>query len=660
MKTSKKDFIVEAEEIIESVNNSLLDLQGGFNPETLNSVFRGIHTLKGLSGLFGLKGITDLSHTLESLLDDLRLGRLELTDDVINFVFSNIDILKNIISQVSEEKQIDDVSDTIKEIESFRKASDTKSNDISLEGFRISPSILNVLSNYEEHRLKTNIKEGNGLYLIKAIFNLTEFAPGLEALNSNLKNLGELIATLPISEGISEGSIGFKLLLGSPMNTDDITSKVGTADIEIISQPKKAVESKPSPLTSMPREVSLKSSTNTVRVDIEKLDRILDTISELVLAKGAVIRIGQELAESVGFISLTLDVHKISQTLDRKLAELQEYLLDLRMVHFSQIFTRLVQVIKRYSREAGKEIDIEIYGEDTRIDKQLAEEIIDPLIHLIRNAIDHGIEPKDKRLILGKKERGAVTLKAFPEGNKVVIMVQDDGAGLDTDKILRKAIERQMVPENQALERKEIFDLIFIPGLSTKTEVSEVSGRGVGMDIVKEKITSLGGFVDVESEHGKGTTFNLTLPITLAIIKALIIQVASDRFAVPLTSVAETFFVEREKIQTIEGREVIERRGEMLPLLRVADVFKLEESPNDECFAVVVGFGSRRLGLLVDNLLEQTEVVIRPLGECLKNIRGLGGAAEIGRHEIVLVLDVENMIEEAFTRKKVSRIAFKA
>ncbi|MEK7271784.1 MAG: chemotaxis protein CheA, partial [Nitrospirota bacterium] len=590
----------------------------------------------------------------------LRLGRLELTDDVINFVFSNIDILKNIISQVSEEKQIDDVSDTIKEIESFRKASDTKSNDISLEGFRISPSILNVLSNYEEHRLKTNIKEGNGLYLIKAIFNLTEFAPGLEALNSNLKNLGELIATLPISEGISGGSIGFKLLLGSPMNTDDITSKVGTADIEIISQPKKAVESKPSPLTSMPKEVSLKSSTNTVRVDIEKLDRILDTISELVLAKGAVIRIGQELAESVGFISLTLDVHKISQTLDRKLAELQEYLLDLRMVPFSQIFTRLVQVIKRYSREAGKEIDIEIYGEDTRIDKQLAEEIIDPLIHLIRNAIDHGIEPKDKRLILGKKERGAVTLKAFPEGNKVVIMVQDDGAGLDTDKILRKAIERQMVPENQALERKEIFDLIFIPGLSTKTEVSEVSGRGVGMDIVKEKITSLGGFVDVESEYGKGTTFNLTLPITLAIIKALIIQAASDRFAVPLTSVAETFFVEREKIQTIEGREVIERRGEMLPLLRVADVFKLEESPNDECFAVVVGFGSRRLGLLVDNLLEQTEVVIRPLGECLKNIRGLGGAAEIGRHEIVLVLDVENMMEEAFTRNKVSRAAFNA
>ncbi len=654
MKTSRKDFVVEAEEIIEGVNSSLLELQSGFNPDTLNSVFRGIHTLKGLSGLFGLKGVTDLSHALESLLDDLRLGKLELIDEVIHFVFSNVDILKHLMAQAAEEKQIDDVSDAVQEIESFRKASDSRGKEVSLEALGISPSILNVLSNYEEHRLKTNIKEGNGLYLIKAIFNLTDFAPGLETLNVNLKKLGEIIATLPISEGVPDGSIGFKLLLGSLLKADDIKSHGASAEIEVISQPKKIAEQKPESVTSRPMEVSLRSSTNTVRVDIEKLDRILDTISELVLAKGAVVRIGQELAENVGYISLTLDVYKISQTLDRKLAELQDYLLDLRMIPFSQIFTRLAQVVRRYTREIGKEIDVEIFGEDTKIDKQLAEEIIDPLIHLIRNAIDHGIEPKDKRLSHGKKERGTVTLKAFPQGNKVVITVQDDGAGLDADKILCRAIERQLVTEGQMPEGKEIFDLIFIPGLSTKTEASEVSGRGVGMDIVKEKITSLGGFVDVESERGKGTTFTLTLPITLAIVKALIIQVADEKFAVPLTSVAETFFVERGKIQTIEGREVIERRGEMLPLLRVADVFKMEEASKNEYFAVVVGFGSRRLGLLVDNLLDQTEVVIRPLGESLKNIHGLSGAAEIGRHEIVLVIDVDNMREETFSKRKVT------
>jgi two-component system chemotaxis sensor kinase CheA len=323
------------------------------------------------------------------------------------------------------------------------------------------------------------------------------------------------------------------------------------------------------------------------------------------------------------------------------------------MVPFSQIFTRLVQVVKRYTREVGKEIEVELFGEDTKIDKQLAEEIVDPLIHIIRNAIDHGIESKEERRALGKKEIGTVTIKAFPEGNKVIVMVQDDGAGIDTDKVLRRALENKLVPENQEYRKNEILDMIFLPGLSTKRQASEVSGRGVGMDIVKEKITSIGGFISIESEKGKGTTFYLSLPITLAIIKALIIQVGKEKFAVPLTSISETFFVSTDKVQTIEGHEVVERRGEMLSLLRVAEVFKLMEEPKNEYFAVVVGFGNRRLGLLVDNLLEQTEVVIRPLGEHLKDMKGLAGAAEIGRHEIVLVLDIEYLIENAFARRRI-------
>lgn len=655
MKTSKKDFIVEAEEIIENVNNSLLDLQNAFNPDTLNSVFRAVHTLKGLSGLFGLKGITDLSHAMESLLDDLRLGKIEFSDDVINFIFGNADILKSLISQVADDKESGDISDAIKEIESFRKSAGTKNKEISLEEIGISPSILKVLSEYEEHRLKSNAREGKGLYLIKAIFDLSDFAPQLETLNAELRNLGEIIATLPVSESLPEASIGFTLLLGSLSELNDIKAKTGSADIKVISPPKSPPALKAAPLSSKAQDVSLKSTTNTVRVDIEKLDKILDAVSELVLAKGAVVRIGKELADDVGYISLTHDIHKISQTLDKKLAELQDYILELRMVPFSQIFTRLVQVVRRYSREVKKDINVELYGEDTKIDKQLAEEIIDPLIHLIRNAIDHGIESEEERLALGKNEKGVLTLKAFPEGNKVVVIVQDDGAGLRTDEILRKAVESGLVPKNQVLSYEEILNLIFIPGLSTKKEASEVSGRGVGMDIVKEKLTSLGGFVDVESEKGKGTTFTLTLPITLAIIKALIIQVVNENFAVPLTSISETFFVETSQIQTIEGREVIEKRGEMLPLLRVAEVLRLEEELQKEYFAVVVGFGSRKLGLLVNNLLEQTEVVIRPLGEHLKDIKGFGGAAEIGRHEIVLVLDVETMMEEAFSKKKIAR-----
>jgi two-component system chemotaxis sensor kinase CheA len=657
MKSSKKDFIIEAEEIIANVNNSLLELHNEFNPDTLNSVFRFIHTLKGLSGLFGLKGITDLSHTLESLLDDLRLEKIELSDSMINFMFHNIDILKNLISQTAEEKEIDDVTSAVQEIESFRKSAVSKNKEISLEDLNISPSILKILSEYEEHRLKNNVKKGKGLYLVKAVFNMADFAPQLESLNKDLKSIGEVIATLPVSEDVPENALGFNLLFGSFSEIDDIKSKTKSTDIKIISTPQRTKNEKDVSPVLIGKDISLKSTTNTVRVDIEKLDRILDTISELVLAKGAVVRIGTEFSEKTVYTPLTVDFHRISQILDRKLAELQDYILELRMVPFSQIFARLAQVVRRYTREIAKEIEVVFFGENTKIDKQLAEEIIDPLIHLIRNAIDHGIESKDERKGTGKKEHGTITIKAFPEGSKVVVTIRDDGAGIDAEKVLRSALENDLISEDQELGSKEIFNLIFLQGLSTKKEANEVSGRGVGMDIVKEKITSLGGFIDVESEKENGTTFTLTLPITLAVIKALIVQVSSEKFAVPLTSISETFFIDDDKIQTIEGREVVERRGEMLPLLRVADIFKLEQKPEKECFAVEIGLGNRRLGLLVDNLLEQTEVVIRPLGEHLNDIIGLCGAAEIGRHEIVLVLDVEALMEEAFKRKKIARSA---
>jgi two-component system chemotaxis sensor kinase CheA len=575
-------------------------------------------------------------------------------------MFHNIDILKNLISQTAEEKEIDDVTGAVQEIESFRKSVVYKSKEVSLEDLNISPSILKILSEYEEHRLKNNVKKGKGLYLVNAVFNIADFAPQLESLNKDLKSMGEVIATLPVSEEVPENALGFNLLFGSFSEIDEIKSKTKSTDIKIISKPQRTKNEKVASPVLKDKDISLKSTTNTVRVDIEKLDRILDTSSELMLAKGAIVRIGKELTEKTGYTPLTVDLHRISQTLDRKLAELQDYILELRMVPFSQIFARLAQVVRRYTREIDKEIEVVFFGENTKIDKQLAEEIIDPLIHLIRNAIDHGIESREERKSTGKKEHGTITIKAFPEGSKVVVTIRDDGAGIDAEKVLRRALENDLISEDQELGSKEIFNLIFLQGLSTKKEANEVSGRGVGMDIVKEKITSLGGFIDVESEKGNGTTFTLTLPITLAIIKALIVQVSREKFAVPLTSISETFFIDDEKIQTIEGREVVERRGEMLPLLRVADIFKLEQRPEKECFAVEIGLGNRRLGLLVDNLLEQTEVVIRPLGEHLSDIIGLCGAAEIGRHEIVLVLDVEALMEEAFTRKKIARSALDA
>ncbi len=652
MKTSKHDFIAEAEDILANAANALLELQSTFNPDTLNALFRAIHTMKGLSGLFGVQGISDLCHTLESLLDDLRLGKIEFTDNGVNFIFVNIDALKTLVAQVSQDQDVDDVSHLVREIEAFRETFQAKSKDINLEKLGISQSILKVLSEYEEHRLKTNVKDGKALYLVKAVFDLATFDKDIEALNSRLRIAGEIIATLPSSQGVPEGSIGFTILMGSSEGIDSLKEKGQASELEMIVPPQAVLPAAPAP--AKPKDVVLKSATNTVRVDIEKLDKILDTVSELVLAKGAVLRIGHEIAATYGYTPLTLDILKISQTFERRLAELQDNILELRMVPFSQIFARLSQVVKRYMREAAKEIDLEIFGEDTEIDKVIAEEIIDPLIHLIRNSIDHGIEPNAERIASGKKERGTITLKSFPKGNNVIITIRDDGAGLNLDKILKKAHENKLVPEAQQFDSREIANLIFLPGLSTKESVSEVSGRGIGMNIVKEKIASLGGFIDIETVAGSGTTFTITLPITLAIIKAILIEVANEKFAIPLTSVSETFIVDTNKIQTIEGREVIETRGKMLPLLRIDRVFMLKEEPKEEYFGVIVGIGDRRIGLLIDNMLGQAEVVVKSLGGYFKNISGLAGAAEIGKHQVILVLDVEALMEEAFSVKKLS------
>jgi two-component system chemotaxis sensor kinase CheA len=649
MKASKKEFIAEAEELLFESQQLILEIQETYktalNPDTVNALFRSMHTLKGLSGLFGHQGITDLSHALESLLDEIRLGKIDITDDVVKFLFKNLDILRSIINGLRDGKE-QDVAGYIKDIESFRASMKGKTTGPSVGGF-IDESIMKVLSEYEEHRLKTNIKDGNGIYLLKAIFELATFDKSLEEMTKAVKSKGELISTLPTSTNVPEGSIGFNLMFASNKQLNELKNDIGH-DIEVLIPLKQAIPPQP----QKPQEISLKSTTTTVRVDIDKLDRILNTIGELTLAKGAVKRIGSEMSEAYGYSPLVLDVYKISQTLERKLAELQDQVLEIRMVPIGQIFSRLAQVVRRYSKETGKDVDLIMYGEDTELDKYLAEEIVDPLMHIVRNSIDHGIEPAEERKGKGKKGQGSIVLKAFQRGNHVVIEVIDDGKGIDTEKVKKKAIEKGLLDPEVELGEREIIDFIFTPGFSTKEIVSEISGRGVGMDVVKEKLSALGGFAEVSTKKDEGTTFTLTLPITLAIIKALIVRVGEESFAVPLTSISETLVVEHKDIQTVEGKEVYYLRGEMLPMMSVGRIFEVESDESDRSFAVVVGLGDRKLGLLVDELLGQHEIVIKSLGDYLKGLSGFAGAAEIGRHELILVLDVESFIEESVIKQK--------
>lgn len=664
MNASRKEFVAEAEDLLEEAQRLILEIQDTFatslNPDSINALFRAMHTMKGVSGLFGLQGITTLSHSMETLMDDVRLGRIEVNDNIVNFLFLNLDILRSLVAKVSNDEEEGDVSAHVQAIENFRQAQKGGGAAAPAEG-GIDESIMKVLSEYEEHRLKANIKEGRGIYLARAVFSLDVFDTELAALTVVIKEKGELISTLPTSSNVPDGSIGFNLMFSSKEPADRFTSSIRFPVDTLVALKGAAPAAAPAPADAAVCTVApvmqqvdtqLKSTSTTVRVDIEKLDRILNTIGELTLAKGAVRRIGAELVETYGHSNLVYDVHKISQTLERRLAELQDQVLEIRMVPIGQIFSRLGQIVRRYSREVGKKIDLVMYGEETELDKYLAEEVVDPLMHLIRNSIDHGIEPPEERKRKGKPESGKITLKAYQKGNHVVIDVKDDGSGINLERVRKKAIEKGMVDEDAELSDKETIDFIFRPGFSTKDAVTDMSGRGVGMDVVKEKMSALGGFSDVETEQGKGTTFILTLPITLAIIKALLVRVGRDTFAVPLTSMSETLIVESHEIQTIEWKEVYYLRGEMLPMIRVSTFFGIPGDNRDRFFAVVVGLGDRRVGLIIDELYGQHEIVIKALGDYFKKLKGFAGAAEIGKHEVILVLDIEALISESLVRQK--------
>ncbi|MDQ7787682.1 MAG: chemotaxis protein CheA [Thermodesulfovibrionales bacterium] len=648
MKASKKEFIAEAEDLLFECQQCVLEIQDTYltavSPDTINALFRSMHTLKGLSGLFGNQGITDISHALESLLDDMRLGKVPITEDVVNFLFKSIDTLSSAINGLKEDTPVDLLAH-IEEIRNFRVSMQAGEQGLDIQGI-IDERILRVLSEYEEHRLKANIKTGNGIYLFNAIFDLSTFDTSLEEVTKKIKGEGELISTLPTSTGVPEGSIGFNLMFASNQNTEAFKQHF-SGNIEVLVPAKHA-----EPQIAAKQDHTVRSATTTVRVDIDKLDRILNTIGELTLAKDAVKRIGAEIEESYPYSPLIRDIHKISVSFERRLGELQDEVLAIRMVPIGQIFSRLAQVIRRYSRETGKEIDLTLYGEDTEVDKSIAEEIIDPLMHLVRNSIDHGIESAEERLAKGKREHGTIVLKAAQKGNHVVIEVIDDGRGIDIAEVRTKAIEKGLIEPDAKIEDREVLDFVFAPGFSTKNVVSEISGRGVGMDIVKEKLSVLGGFTEIRTKKNEGTTITLTLPITLAIIRALLVRAGKHRFAIPLSAISEIIVIELKDIQTIEWKNVYYLRGEMLPIIDVGKIFLLETDKNDQTFAVVVGFGRRKLGVVVDEIIAQHEIVIKSLGNYLKGISGFAGAAEIGRHEVILVLDVESIIEQSLTRQE--------
>ncbi len=648
MSSSKKEFISEAEELLGEAERYLIELQEAsgaeVDPDTVNALFRSIHTLKGISGLFGLEGLKDLSHALEEILDSLRLGEMEITDETLGFLLKNIDILKGLLKEADEGKS-SDVSAYLEDIKEFRKGTAGRGGDKQLGGL-IDEAILGVLSSYEEQRLKANLRRNRGIFTVSAVFSLEDFDKKLSALTEKIKREGELISTLPTSEDVPQDSIGFKILFASDKDADALKADLGMNTVRLAGKETGRRDSQ----AAAP---SLKSISTTVRVDIEKLDRILNTIGDIALTKGALKRIEQELAETYGHSDLVFDIHRATQSLEKRLLELQQQVLEVRMVPIGQIFSRLAQIVRRYSREIGKPVELKVFGEETELDKFIAEEIVDPLMHIVRNAIDHGIESPEERKAEGKPEKGTVTVRAFQRGNSVVVEIEDDGRGVDTEKIKRKAVEKGMISEGTDLDDTELIGLIFRAGFSTKEKVTEVSGRGVGMDVVKERISSIGGYVDVKTERGAYTRFSLTIPITLAVIKSLLVKVGAHTYAMPLSSIVETLAVDGDALQSIEGKSVYNLRGELLPVMPVADFFEAGSDGGVEGgYIVVSGYGERRVGLVVDELIGGQEIVVKSLGAYFDGLKGFAGVAEIGRHNVILVIDVEGLTDEILLRHK--------
>ncbi len=730
--SESQEFVSEAQELIESYSKHLgaieVQIQDGvdYDPDLLNAAFRSVHTLKGLSALSDVNEIVDLSHKLENTLDALRLGKLPLNKRSLDLLFESVDLFQSLLVHVVEGGPGHGSAEVDAFLVNLAKLIDAPESAGPDPLAWLDNSILGVLTEYEEHRLRENVRLGRRIFRVHASFDLMEMSAGIDAVKLKLKSHGEVITLLPSADISSEDRIDLDILVGSKsslgevvdgldeegMSVEDLRTSEVVVTRKRQPEPAKPVKqaaqqaAKPAAPAAAPSKskvtvevddddggfvesppvpprapsggggvggggdddeidpagegnpVSLVSLTQTVRVDLRRLDHLMNLVGELALVHANLVGVvdrQQRANRSNEFVREFQDQLRI---MNRRLGLLQQGILEVRMVPLGQVFDKLGRVVRKLARELDKDVRLSISGADTELDKLIVEELSDPLMHMIRNAIDHGIEKPAERVAHGKPRAGQIVLSAFQKGNRVVIELTDDGAGMDWRRLRDKAVERGFLTREESLDISpaQSVNLIFTPGFSTRDKANEVSGRGVGMDIVKTNISKLSGMIDVASEPGRGSRFRITLPITLAIIQALVIETAGQTFCIPLNSVLESIMVQSDEIHTIEGHEVVSVRGRTLPLIHLSRVFELEDSESreadrrmfyDRLYVVVVGLAQHRVGLVVDELLGQQDVVIKPIGKALRQVPGIAGATELGDNRTVLLIDVGTLVSES-------------
>jgi two-component system chemotaxis sensor kinase CheA len=587
------------------------------------------------------------------MLDKLRMGKISISRDLVDLLYDSVDSLNRLIIAINDPSVagLVDVTKLTSRIHQMVLGPRSSVVGDPLSELTLDEQTKRSLTEYEEHRLIENVRSGKHVLVVEVTFDFADFDEKLRAVTASLSEAGEVISTLPALDATGGAGISFRLLYGSTLNDAAIAAIVPQGKVTSLrksgGQTPSSVRTGEAPvLHEAEEDVSLRSLSPTVRVDIAKLDHVMNIVGELLIEKNQLANLAQ-----------TRELTKIVRELDRRLADLQRSVIEMRMVPVGQIYSKLSRAVRKLARELHKEIELVLRGEDTELDKMMVEELTDPLMHIIRNALDHGIESAEERQRAGKPPVGRITLTAYQQGNSVVIDVRDDGRGIDPQKIRDTAVKRGLIAESEAVDAPRAYELLFLPAFSTASAVSEISGRGVGLDVVKKNIQDLKGSIEVISQPGEGTTFRITLPITLAIIQALIVRAGGEKFAIPLTSVSESLRINVRDIRTLARREVFTLRDEAVPLIRLSDAFNLPAHTDEKFFVVVTRSGEKSIGILVDALVRQQEIVIKAVGERLKRIPGVAGVTEIGESEIVLVIDAGSLIDEFGGRARQARAA---
>ncbi|MGY4689435.1 chemotaxis protein CheW [Salibacterium sp. K-3] len=685
-------FIDESQEHLQTLNDNLMQLEK--EPEDISivgEIFRSAHTLKGMGATMGFEDLAHLTHNLENVLDLIRQEQLEVTSHVMDVVFESVDDLEGMIVDISNGGDGSrDVKEAVKKLEALQNGdnAETAAAPETAAAAEAPPApaetqngtVGETYDEYERTVLKQSFEQGYYPYKLEITLDEKTMlkAARVYMVFEVLEQVGDIIKSTPPADDLEDENFEFSFVITviSSVEQEELkqrvlkVSEINDVTVEIVnteeSNPKeqssqtledtKSAEHTPAEQkkTGDPAKADKKEKQDnapkkgnelnkTIRVNIDRLDVLMNLFEELVIDRGRLEQISSELNNS--------ELSETVERMSRISGDLQEIILNMRMMPVDQVFNRFPRMVRSLSKELGKKVNLEISGAETELDRTIIDEIGDPLVHLIRNSIDHGIEDPDVREAAGKPAQGTVQLRAYHSGNNVFIEIEDDGGGIDQDKIIKKSLENGVVTEEdlEKMSDQQIFGLMFASGFSTAEAITDISGRGVGLDVVRSTFETLGGSVTVDSEFGKGSLFSVQLPLTLSIIDVMLVEVGKEKYGVPLTAIVETAIVNKNEVYSAHNQKVIDFRGNVIPLVFLNDIFQVPDTNSDEeneyYSLVIVSKGEKIAGLVVDSLIGQHDVVLKSLGNYLSNVFAISGATILGDGQVALILDSNALIK---------------